>query len=92
MIIDILDWIITYDELLQWVTDNDIVLDAINGYGNHGLSTRYIFQNEEDFIAFKLKFTQRGNRFIMGYNGTSATDIGYFYAPYIPVNNEKNPD
>ena len=61
MIIDILDWDLTYTELVDWVSENDITLDAINGYGG-GASTKYTFRDEEDFIAFKLKFAKERDR------------------------------
>jgi hypothetical protein len=58
MIIDILDWDLTYTELVEWVAENDIYLDAINGYGGRDPSTKYIFRDEEDFVVFKLKFAR----------------------------------
>ena len=61
MIIDILDWDLTYTELVDWVSENDITLDSINGYGG-GASTKYTFRDEEDFIAFKLKFAKERDR------------------------------
>jgi hypothetical protein len=89
MIINLFDWDLTYDELVNWVAENNIVLDAINGYGG-GASTKYIFQDEEDFVAFRLKFA-KDNRFgKMGFNGITTADVGYCYAPYIPIQNEKS--
>ena len=66
MIINIFDWDLTYDELVEWISKNDIKLDAINGYGV-GASTWYTFQNDEDFVAFKLKFAKGLNRGIGVY-------------------------
>jgi len=64
MIIDILDWNLSYTDLIDWVIENNVVLDAIDGYGDRwGTGTKYIFQNEEDFIAFKLKFTKTPNNY-----------------------------
>jgi len=60
MIIDIFDWDLTYYELVKWVTENDITLDAINGYGD-GASTKYTFRDEKDFVAFKLKFSRKSH-------------------------------
>ena len=83
MIIDILDWDLTYTDLVEWVSENDIVLDAINGSAD-GASTKYTFQDEEDFVAFKLKFA-RENKHRIGFNGTTVDDVGAYYAPYIPI-------
>jgi len=62
MIIDILDWDLTYSDLIDWISENDVELDAINGYGGRGPSTKYMFRNEEDLIAFKLKFAKERDR------------------------------
>jgi hypothetical protein len=75
MIVDILDWDLTYTELIEWVSDNNVDLDAINGYGGRGPSTKYVFRREEDFVAFKLKFAKEN------YKGT---DTAFYYAPYKP--------
>ena len=83
MIIDILEWELIYTDLIEWVAENDIVLDAINGYGG-GASTKYTFRNEEDFVAFKLKFAKNNRSGKIGFNGITTADIGYYYAPCIP--------
>jgi hypothetical protein len=84
MIIDILDWDLTYTDLVEWVSENDIVLDAINGYGG-GASTKYTFQDEEDFVAFKLKFAKEPRPHKMGYTGIVTMDVGIHNCPYIPI-------
>lgn len=86
MIIDLLDWDLTYYELLQWVSENDINLAAINGYGA-GASTKYTFRDEEDFVAFRLKFAKE-RRIKMGYNSIACDDMGTYFAPYIPLNKD----
>jgi hypothetical protein len=73
MIINLLEWDLTYTEFVNWVAENDIVVDAINGYGG-GASTKYKFRDEEDFIIFKLIFVKTKTN----------SDIGFFYCPYIP--------
>jgi hypothetical protein len=89
MIINILDWDLTYDELVNWVAENDIVLDAINGYGG-GASTKYVFQDEEDFVAFKLKFAKDNRSGKIGYKGITSVDTASYYCPYIPLLDEKS--
>jgi hypothetical protein len=61
MIIDILEWRITYTELMHWIATNGAVMHAITGLGGMfngrgAPSTTYEFRNEEDYIAFKLAF------------------------------------
>ena len=73
MIINLLEWNLTYTEFVNWIAEKDIVLDAINGYGG-GASTVYKFRDEEDFIVFRLTFLKTKTN----------SDIGFFYCPYIP--------
>lgn len=57
MIIDILEWDITYTELVHWISTTGAVMHAISGYGVRGVaSTRYQFENDSDYVAFKLSF------------------------------------
>ena len=57
MQIDILDWNITYEEFVKWVSTTGAEVDSITGYSFMGDScTKYIFQDEEDYAMFKLAF------------------------------------
>jgi len=63
MVIDILDWDITYTELMQWISITGAELVAITGLGGFGAftgsvgpCTKYEFYKEEDFVMFKLAF------------------------------------
>ena len=61
MTIDILDWDITYTELMYWIAETGAELDAVSElggmYGGSGFpSTKYKFRDEEDYVAFKLAF------------------------------------
>lgn len=59
MIIDILNWDITYAELREWISTTGAVVDSVAGYSFQGDScTKYIFQNEEDYLLFKLTFRE----------------------------------
>lgn len=61
MLINILDWDITYDEFVDWVSRNDAVVDAVTGFGpnSRGMpGTTYVFQDEDDFVNFKLTFAK----------------------------------
>jgi hypothetical protein len=57
-IIDILDWDITHAELVDWVTENDMDVYAVAASGGSNPRTRYMFQNDDDLLAFKLKFSR----------------------------------
>lgn len=58
--IDILEWDITYHELVEWVSRNDVVLIPVNGYGA-GASTVYIFEKDIEYMAFALAFHKEQN-------------------------------
>lgn len=94
MIIDILDWDITYTELMYWISETGAELDAITGPGSFGgvgsPSTKYEFRDEEDFVMFKLKFAKEHKSHKMGYSGTQADDMGSYYCPYIPYEKSNN--
>lgn len=79
--IDLRDWDIAYTDLVEWVTENSINLYTSSG-GN-GMKV-YIFPNDEDFVAFKLKFSKGKSSYIMGYTGISDSDVGLYNCPYIP--------
>lgn len=53
MQIDILDWNITYEEFVKWVSTTGAEVDSITGYNS---CTKYIFRDEEDYAMFKLAF------------------------------------
>jgi hypothetical protein len=76
MKINILEWNITYSELMEWVAVNDIMLHAINGYGS-GASTVYQFYSEEDYIAFRLKFAKERTHYDDFFD-TGDPDSNYF--------------
>lgn len=68
MIIELLDWDLTYAEFVEWVSKNNIFVEAVTGYGTGAgfASTIYKFHDQQDFIAFKLKFLKvRGPRMII---------------------------
>lgn len=84
MIIDILEWDITYTDLMNWIATTGAVMHAISGYGVRGvMSTLYRFENEDDFIAFKLAFPKDTAR-PTGYRGHTVAYSAAFYAPYVP--------
>jgi len=84
-IINLLDWDITYEEFVTWIsdTDSDVYVVASRGAGDP--RTMYLFENDEDFAAFKLKFPPDSPN-VMGYKDRSdiMNDVSYYYAPYIP--------
>ena len=53
-IINILEWDITYQELIDWAAETGADVYAIASYGDNNPSTRYGFTEEKDFVAFKL--------------------------------------
>ena len=82
-IINILEWDITYQELVDWAAETGADVYAIASYGANNPSTRYGFTEENDFVAFKLKFGKSGVE-VMGYSGDVEYDAGAYYAPHIP--------
>jgi hypothetical protein len=83
--INLHEWNISYTELVQWAEETGSEIFAFVHHGGAGPSATYGFEKEEDLLAFKLKFAKE-ERPIMGFNGTTANDIGAYYAPYIPFN------
>ena len=60
--IDLFDWDITHEEFEKWINDNNIKVGYINGdLYNVGPWTKFIFDNEEDLVAFKLKYSKDSN-------------------------------
>lgn len=90
MIIDLLEWNVTYTDFVKWITENNIATAAISGYGSGAgfISTKYDIFNDEDSVAFKLKFSKEILPHRMGYTGTHHDDMGTYFAPYIPLNKD----
>jgi hypothetical protein len=71
--IDRYNWNCSSKEFSDWIEENDILVSAV-----HDGSDGWVFVNEEDLIAFKLKFKQIRFR-------KEEIDTAYFFCPYIPV-------
>lgn len=84
MIIDIKEYDITYTQFIDWVLQIGIEVFAINSYGGQSTSTRYMFQETEDLVAFKIRFAKQ-SKDIIGYMGIDLGDTGAFHCPYIPI-------
>lgn len=69
--VDVFNWKVTPKEFSDWIIENDILISAVQD-GSDG----WVFVNDEDCLAFKLKFQPKQRRTEM--------DAGYFYCPYIP--------
>jgi len=54
--INILEWDLTYTDLVNWIQDREANVYAVSFYGAGAPSTQYKFENDEDFVAFKLAF------------------------------------
>ena len=70
--VDVYDWDCP-GGFSKWIEDNDILVSAVQD-GSDG----WVFVNEEDLLAFKLKFKMKRRR-------VPEIDTGYYYAPYIPL-------
>jgi len=70
--VDVFNWNLTHGEFSDWVMANDILVSAV-----HDGSDGWIFVNDEDLLAFKLTFKPKLR--------VTEIDMGYFYAPYIPL-------
>ena len=56
MTINLLEWDITYNEFIDWVLSNKADVYAVASVGANTPVTHYLFEKEEDFVAFKLVF------------------------------------
>jgi len=93
MIIDILDWDITYTDLMQWVAETGAELYAITHAGwlaGGTPGTKYVFRDEEDFVMFKLKFAKENGPHKMNYTGRTTIMNAAYHCPHIPTLNEKS--
>lgn len=60
-IIDLLEWDVTYDELVRWCLERNVDLYAISLNGGNGISAPYGFSKKEDLTAFTLTFRKHIN-------------------------------
>jgi len=56
-LIDLREWKVNYTDFTNWVVESGADVYAIIHHGGNGASAQYGFENEEDYLAFKLKFT-----------------------------------
>ncbi len=73
--INIYEWDLSYSELIEWATETKSDVHALTRNSNNITDSMYVFENDEDYIAFLLKFRQKRK------GGMAA---GYF-CPYIPL-------
>lgn len=75
--IQLYKWNITKHQFLEWVveTDADVYRVTYNDVHPIDRHIEYGFADDEDFLAFKLKFTEKQDDM----------SKGVFYCPYIPL-------
>lgn len=54
--INLLHWDITYREFIDWILENKVDVYAAATIGANDPLTRYFFEHDEDFTAFRLAF------------------------------------
>ena len=57
MIIDLNEWDINYTEFAEWITNVDADVYAVSYTGGNEIGTKYLFEREEDFTAFKINIS-----------------------------------
>ena len=83
--IQLYKWNITKLQFLEWVSETNadvyrVTYDDVHPIDRH---IEYGFANDEDFLAFKLKFTEYKPEMV-GYKGKTTCGAAAYYCPYIP--------
>jgi hypothetical protein len=78
-------WNITKLQFMEWIAETEAEVYAVIFLDTKPVdrAPRYSFGNDEDFLAFKLKFTEYKPEMV-GYKGKTTIDTSSYYCPYIP--------
>ena len=73
--INLYDWDLTYAQFRDWITETGSDVYAITSDSRFISDSKYMFNEEADYLAFTLKFKLR----------TKSMDTGVYYCPYLPL-------
>lgn len=77
-------WGLSLNQFRKWVSDNNVFVERVVhvDYSPVDREEEFYITNNEDLVAFRLTFKQRGD--LMQYLGKTRTGLAAYYCPYIP--------